>query len=520
MNTDNINYDKSQLHPDNFRVLEINMFGDVKDITNTGVEKYKRAFVEIKTKDMDIDNIVCNIHVQITNMVYKAHFRRGEEIVKAVIGIKNKSYILTNYKIIIVDDTYLKSEAYYLEEVYNFKFISNTEFKVNYMEISEQYQADILIEIRELEQCIDKSCNKELLRQKKEEWARSRVQEIKFRDIFNSRYDNIIVRLTGYEQGIRVRGLQSREIFNNIKKFIQNNNIHSHTTTTNHNMRERKAENCYDLITYHINRQPADLIIDNNEDGLFMLIHINHFKICTHLHPNERVEHVEFMGFIWIITNIRIILIEQGDSISMYYENLYRVFLDINKDYYYSLIIKTKDSKELREPTFISDMTMIGYNNNILPYIRKFNMRVNRAIYGILKSNGYSEQAVKASAFNIEFTDGFEFERYIADLIIYNGYNNVEVTKASHDYGVDVIWYARGMKLGIQCKKYNTEVGVQAIHEVIYGCKHYGCNVSIVASGGDSGFSNEAIELANQNNVLLWDKNFLLALAPDGNIFI
>lgn len=107
----------------------------------------------------------------------------------------------------------------------------------------------------------------------------------------------------------------------------------------------------------------------------------------------------------------------------------------------------------------------------------------------------------------IELLDGFEFEKYSKALLERNGYTNVKVTKASGDYGADVIAVKDGVKYAIQCKKYSSYVGVTAVQEVIASKSVYNCHVAVVFT--NSSFTPNAIELAEKNNVLLWDKHKL-----------
>ncbi len=56
--------------------------------------------------------------------------------------------------------------------------------------------------------------------------------------------------------------------------------------------------------------------------------------------------------------------------------------------------------------------------------------------------------------------EGHEFERYCAELLEENGFQEVEVTKGSGDYGVDILAEKDGITYAIQCKRYTGPVGV------------------------------------------------------------
>lgn len=53
-----------------------------------------------------------------------------------------------------------------------------------------------------------------------------------------------------------------------------------------------------------------------------------------------------------------------------------------------------------------------------------------------------------------EEMEGHEFEYYCADLLKNKGFLEVEVTKGSGDYGVDILAEKDGITYAIQCKCY------------------------------------------------------------------
>lgn len=109
-----------------------------------------------------------------------------------------------------------------------------------------------------------------------------------------------------------------------------------------------------------------------------------------------------------------------------------------------------------------------------------------------------------------EIHDGFEFESYIASLLKKNDFENVEVTKKSGDYGIDVLAKKDKIKYAIQCKLYSQPVGNKAIQEASAGKKYYNCHIAIVAT--NNGFTRNAIELADKIGVVLWDRDKILSM--------
>lgn len=100
--------------------------------------------------------------------------------------------------------------------------------------------------------------------------------------------------------------------------------------------------------------------------------------------------------------------------------------------------------------------------------------------------------------------NGFDFEKYAAKILEANEFKKVDVTKCSNDFGVDIIAYKDDIKYAIQCKKYNSPVGLKAVQEVIASRAMNNCHVAVVLT--NSSFTKNAISLAEKNNVLLWGR--------------
>ncbi len=69
--------------------------------------------------------------------------------------------------------------------------------------------------------------------------------------------------------------------------------------------------------------------------------------------------------------------------------------------------------------------------------------------------------------------EGHDFEYFCADLLEQNGFIDVEVTKGSGDYGVDVLAEKDGVTYAVQCKRYDGPVGVKAVQEAYAGRDYY-----------------------------------------------
>ena len=110
-------------------------------------------------------------------------------------------------------------------------------------------------------------------------------------------------------------------------------------------------------------------------------------------------------------------------------------------------------------------------------------------------------------AYVIDNMSGDEFEKFCANLLSRNGFKNIQITQKSWDYGGDIIAEKEQIKYVIQCKRYNSTVGVSAVQEVIASRSIYKCHVGAVLT--NSVFTKAAEILAEENNVILWDRSYL-----------
>lgn len=106
---------------------------------------------------------------------------------------------------------------------------------------------------------------------------------------------------------------------------------------------------------------------------------------------------------------------------------------------------------------------------------------------------------------SIDHMDGHKFEYFCADLLKNNGFVNVSVTPGSGDMGVDILAEKEGVKYAVQCKNYESSLGNKPIQEITAGKNYYKCHVGVVMT--NSHFTPGAIELANANGILLWDRS-------------
>ncbi len=103
--------------------------------------------------------------------------------------------------------------------------------------------------------------------------------------------------------------------------------------------------------------------------------------------------------------------------------------------------------------------------------------------------------------------EGHDFEYYCADLLRQFGFQNVEVTRGSGDYGADILCEREGVTYAVQCKCYDALVGVHAVQEVYAGRDYYDRMVGAVMT--NRYFTSPAETLAHKLNILLWDRDWI-----------
>jgi HJR/Mrr/RecB family endonuclease len=104
---------------------------------------------------------------------------------------------------------------------------------------------------------------------------------------------------------------------------------------------------------------------------------------------------------------------------------------------------------------------------------------------------------------------GKQFELFVRNRLVEQGYDRVKTTAASGDMGADLIAEKDGRTVVVQCKRYSGVVGIQAVQEVI-GAKHFdAADEAWVVT--DSTFTKAARNLARAAKVRL---RRLVAKAP------
>lgn len=99
-------------------------------------------------------------------------------------------------------------------------------------------------------------------------------------------------------------------------------------------------------------------------------------------------------------------------------------------------------------------------------------------------------------------------EALSCDILVANGFEFAENTQASVDFGVDVFGKTRWLiTYAIQCKRYDSPVGIDAVQQVYAGRAYYECHVAMVLT--NQYFTGSARKLADKIGVVLWDRDML-----------
>ena len=120
----------------------------------------------------------------------------------------------------------------------------------------------------------------------------------------------------------------------------------------------------------------------------------------------------------------------------------------------------------------------------------------------------FSKINIDPSGLSLEEIDnmnGYEFEEFCGALLRKNGFTNIIVTRSSGDYGADIIACKDDIKYAIQCKRYSSPVGIEAVREVLGSKTMYNCHAGVVLT--NSSFTPAALELAGKNGILMWDRS-------------
>lgn len=112
--------------------------------------------------------------------------------------------------------------------------------------------------------------------------------------------------------------------------------------------------------------------------------------------------------------------------------------------------------------------------------------------------------------------EGHEFEYFCADLLEKQGFVDVEVTRGSGDFGVDILAEKDGVTYAVQCKRHTAPVGVEAVLCTYGGLAYYERMVGVIMT--NQYFTAPAVEAAKKLRILLWDRGYLDAMIDENKL--
>lgn len=85
--------------------------------------------------------------------------------------------------------------------------------------------------------------------------------------------------------------------------------------------------------------------------------------------------------------------------------------------------------------------------------------------------------------------------------------------KSYRDFGADVIIEKDNERIAIQTKRCKKHIGKDAVKQVVWALKHYGCNKGLVIS--NNYFTQSALRFAKRKSIELWDRTLLFQTVMD-----
>ncbi|OIJ29102.1 restriction endonuclease [Staphylococcus sp. LCT-H4] len=137
-------------------------------------------------------------------------------------------------------------------------------------------------------------------------------------------------------------------------------------------------------------------------------------------------------------------------------------------------------------------------------------------IIKLLKKKKIQNLYRKARVHDVDKMDGIEFEYYLEALFSKLKYKPT-VTKASHDYGADLILKNENKKIVVQAKRSNGKIGIKAVQEIYAAQRYHNADEAWLVT--NSFYTKSAIELGNACSIIMKDRNtlskWIIKINPD-----
>lgn len=130
----------------------------------------------------------------------------------------------------------------------------------------------------------------------------------------------------------------------------------------------------------------------------------------------------------------------------------------------------------------------------------------NSALIAYLKYRIEQQEASGSAGITMDIVNelpGKDFEVVCAYLLLANGFEDVDLTPASGDFGVDITARKNGISYCFQCKRYSGSVGIEPVQEVDLGKLIYNCQQAVVIT--NSRYTSGAEMAGIASGVELWD---------------
>jgi restriction system protein len=109
----------------------------------------------------------------------------------------------------------------------------------------------------------------------------------------------------------------------------------------------------------------------------------------------------------------------------------------------------------------------------------------------------------------VDVMTGREFELYLEVLFQTLGYG-AEQLPTSNDFGADLILVNGDKRIAVQAKRYKGNVGNRAVQMILGAKRYYDCDEAWIIT--NSFYTKAALQMASKTNVVLYDRDGLLAL--------
>jgi HJR/Mrr/RecB family endonuclease len=134
-------------------------------------------------------------------------------------------------------------------------------------------------------------------------------------------------------------------------------------------------------------------------------------------------------------------------------------------------------------------------------------LAVTGIIVAVNKKLAVHSQNKSFIAKDLGHMDGWEFERWSGEWLQQHGYQNVQVTSGSGDYGADVLCSKNGVTYAVQCKLYSGKIPYRAVEEVVCAREYYHTDKAMIFTNSE--LTPQAQSAAEKLGVLVIDGRVL-----------